>query len=368
LNLDSSASDDNDSDNVPNGEELEEATNPTEPDSDFDGLTDRVELDGPTDPTNPDTDGDLLLDGGEVNGDPATDPLLADTDLDSFSDSLELNEGSDPTDIGDVPIAFIGQTPVGVEQVLRSGASYANTYVGLNVIDATFRLCVDLEAKVDGEREILFETGGGGNGLSLVYEAGNQLVLRSAGSGALAEVFYTLTASEVSAGDKEIVFTYDVADEADEDGRSTISLFVDGMLVGADSDALDGNWSGANNSGFGIVASGIAGVDGGGDLTAVNFASGAINLHKGLQFYSGVLFVESDREVKITAVSYDGTILTITFDSNAGENYSVEESSDMTSWQEVDDPSGTGPTTTVQFPYDTSLSPQIFLRVRVLPN
>ena len=356
--------DNGDGDQLTNAQELEAGSDPTEADTDMDDLDDHEEVAAGTDPADPDSDDDLLGDGEEINGDPASNPLLADTDGDTFSDSVEVEEGSDPNVAGSVPTAFIGQAPVAVDQSLGAAPSYHTTFAGLDALDATFRLCVDFDEKADGEREVLFETGGGGIGFSLVYEAGSQLVLRSSANPLMAEVFYALTAGQIAAGELEIVFTYDVFDDNDEDGGSTISLFVDGVLVGADSDQLGGDWSGTNNSAFGVFGSGIAGILGGGDLTGVDFTSGTINLRKGLQFYSDVLFAPSNNtEVEIIAVSYDGTDLTITFTSNPGATYSVEESSDLQSWQEVIDPGSGGSTTTVSVPYDRALVPRIFLRV-----
>ncbi|MFT5410972.1 MAG: hypothetical protein ACI9NC_003705 [Verrucomicrobiales bacterium] len=365
-NLDATPAGNGDSDSLTNAEELVGATSPVAPDTDFDGLGDPTEVAGDTDQTDPDTDNDLLTDGEEVNGNPSSDPLLVDTDADTFSDSVEVDGGSDPNDAGSLPTAFIGQAPVVVDQTAGTAVSYSTLYPDLDRLDATFRLCVDFDEKVAGEREILFETGGGGVGHSLVYEAGNQLVLRASGNAVLGEVFYTLSPTQVAAGDLEIVWTYAVIDELDEGGRSTISLFVDGVLVGSDSDTLGADWSGTNGSSFGVVLSGISGIDGGGDLTAVNFISGTINLRKGLQFYSDVLFVPSAGDLRVTNVSYDGINLMVTFVSESGVNYSVRESADLGNWdKEATDVSASGSLTTVSVPYDAAGVPRIYVRVQV---
>ena len=363
--------DDSDMDTLSNFDELACATDPTESDTDFDGLDDPTEVEGMlgTDPTDADTDDDLLTDGEEVNGDPATNPLLADSDSDTYSDSVEINEGSDPNDAGSLPIAFIGVAPVAVDQSLGTANSYSALFPNTDTLDATFRMCVDLDEKTDGEREVLFETGGGGTGFSLTYEAGSQLVLRASGSTLLAEVIYPLSAAQLGGGDLELVWTFDI-DDAAAPGNSTIRLFVDGVEVGSSTMALGGDWTGTNGSSFGIAQSGIAGIAGGGDLTAVDFTSGSINLRKGLQFYSDVLFEGAAPPLRITAFSFDPATmqLSITWDSVAGANYSVEHSSDLLGWQEQDDPTATGPSTSVTLSYDPAVTKRIYVRVRELGN
>jgi MYXO-CTERM domain-containing protein len=97
--------DDTDDDGVSDGDELEgpdgtpgtgDETDPLTDDTDSDGLKDLEELEGPdgvadsgdeTDPRDADTDDDGLDDGTEVDG--VTDPLVADTDADGLSDGLE---------------------------------------------------------------------------------------------------------------------------------------------------------------------------------------------------------------------------------------------------------------------------------------
>ena len=63
--------------------------------------------------------------------------------------------------------------------------TFDNFEGGLDKKDVSFRVWIDFEpAAVDEtEREMIWESGGGTVGLSLVYEAGNKLVLRAAGNG-----------------------------------------------------------------------------------------------------------------------------------------------------------------------------------------
>ena len=68
----------------------------TDGDYDSDGLTDDAEFLAGTDPTLSDTDGDGLVDGAEA--DAGTDPRNPDTDNDSFGDFHEVATGFDPLD------------------------------------------------------------------------------------------------------------------------------------------------------------------------------------------------------------------------------------------------------------------------------
>nr|WP_162933214.1 Rib/alpha-like domain-containing protein [Corynebacterium lactis] len=120
---------DDDGDGVPNGEELDNGTDPNNEDTDGDGLNDGIEKDKGTNPLKPDTDGDGVSDADEVVGsqnpygkkptDPTkadsdsdgiddgteiangTDPNVADTDSDGVDDAAEIANGTDPTDAND---------------------------------------------------------------------------------------------------------------------------------------------------------------------------------------------------------------------------------------------------------------------------
>ncbi len=108
-----------DGDTLTDFDEYENGTNPNNEDTDGDGLEDNVETnsgifvsveDTGTDPTNTDTDGDGLNDNVETNTgvflsatDTGTDPHLIDTDSDSFSDGEEVNEGGNPLDSNQIP-------------------------------------------------------------------------------------------------------------------------------------------------------------------------------------------------------------------------------------------------------------------------
>ncbi len=78
----------------------------------------------------------------------------------------DVDELFDPTEVVDV----IGAIP-----------SYSRD--GFDTSDATFTAVIEFAEKTDGQREVIFESGGGTVGLSIVYEAPSTLVLRAAANG-----------------------------------------------------------------------------------------------------------------------------------------------------------------------------------------
>ena len=101
---------DGDGDGVPDDEEAQYGTDPSNPDTDQDGLTDGEEInDWGTNPIDPDTDDDGLTDGEEI--DLGTNPGSGDTDGDGLGDADEVDRGTDPRD----PDTDGGGVPDGVE-------------------------------------------------------------------------------------------------------------------------------------------------------------------------------------------------------------------------------------------------------------
>ena len=105
---------DDDDDGLPNDEEDDHGTDPTDPDTDDDGLNDGDEVDNGTDPTNPDSDFDGVDDGDEI--DQGTDPTNPDTDDDGLTDrddacptepAPEMDDGCpEEEDVGGDPPIF----------------------------------------------------------------------------------------------------------------------------------------------------------------------------------------------------------------------------------------------------------------------
>jgi hypothetical protein len=362
--LSAGANENGDGDLLSNLQEFLAGTNPTLADSDDDGLEDHVELslDEPTDPNNRDSDGDGLTDGEEVNGDPTSNPLLADSDGDLFGDNFERCAGSNPNDAGSLPPEDGIGTPFANLGNLGTGASFDALLGATDFTDASFRVVVDFEAKIDGEREVLFETGGATVGISLVYEAGNQIVYRAAGSGGfeLATATYTLTPDQINAGDLVLVVTYDVMDD---EGNSAIAIYVNGTLVASDSAPLGGDWTGTNGSAFGVGGSQFAGDGANGNLTGLAFTSGSINLQKGLTYYADTLFEGGPGPgLQITSISHNGSAVVISFQSLPGRTYKIERSFDLVTFAEVEDGIASEGTTTTA-PSIQASEPRAFYRV-----
>ena len=298
-----------DSDGLSDVEEQATGTNPVLADSDGDGLEDGAEVNTHgSSPTNAASAGATLSEGDEVSTH-GTNPALADTDEDGYADNEELIEGTDPLDADSIPAQSVAELGDATESfhVVGPLATWNNRAVAgftqVDQIDATFTLSVDFDAKTSGQREVLFETGGGWQGTSLCYETGSSVVLRISGWGTnpttelrengwnVYEIRYALSASLIDGGDVELGIGIDSENASDgEDFR----LIINGVTVGTvsnDADSTLGNnngafdWSGGNAGALGVGASGLAGTGERSDLTGIDFASGTINLDTGLQYW-----------------------------------------------------------------------------------
>jgi len=119
---------DTDDDGLDDFDEIEDfGTNPTKPDTDDDGLEDLFELDDSfTDPLLADTDGDGLDDGPEVNTH-NTDPNDPDSDGDLANDGIEIAAGMDPAQAGnDIAPNW---TPVGADPVDPDQVNHARVFI-----------------------------------------------------------------------------------------------------------------------------------------------------------------------------------------------------------------------------------------------
>ena len=293
---------DADGDGLSDAGEFEESTDPTVADTDGDGLDDGTEIENGSSPLNPDTDGDLLDDGEEAEA--GTDPNNPDTDEDGFTDRREVDSGTDPLNPNDSPGEFATQLGLPTEVVNAPGVLPTNNVRNLgagpiDLLDVTFTAVIDFDAKLDGPRELIWESGGGWTGFSICYEAPNLLVLRNAGNGinpdgvlqagwGLTTARFQLPAALIDSDDVDVAWVCDVLNA---DGEQEIRLIVNGYPV--DSGALDlgGDWSGGNGAAFAVVGSGFAGSGERSDLTGIDFASGVINLEEGLKLYSDINYL-----------------------------------------------------------------------------
>ena len=293
---------DADGDGLSDAGEFEESTDPTVADTDGDGLDDGVEIENGSSPLNPDTDGDLLDDGEEAEA--GTDPNNPDTDEDGFTDRREVDDGTDPNNPNDSPGEFATQLGLPTEVVNAPGVLPTNHLRNLgagpiDLLDVTLTAVIDFDAKLDGPRELIWESGGGWTGFSICYEAPNLLVLRNTGNGinpdgvlqagwGITTARFQLPAALIDSDDVDVAWVCDVLNA---DGEQEIRLIVNGYPV--DSGALDlgGDWSGGNGAAFAVVGSGFAGSGERSDLTGIDFASGVINLEEGLKLYSDINYL-----------------------------------------------------------------------------
>ena len=293
---------DADGDGLSDAGEFEESTDPTVADTDGDGLDDGTEIENGSSPLNPDTDGDLLDDGEEAEA--GTDPNNPDTDEDGFTDRREVDGETDPNNPNDSPGEFATQLGLPTEVVNAPGVLPTNNVRNLgagpiDLLDVTLTAVSDFDAKLDGPRELIWESGGGWTGFSICYEAPNLLVLRNTGNGinpdgvlqagwGLTTARFQLPAALIDSDDVDVAWVCDVLNA---EGEQEIRLIVNGYPV--DSGALDlgGDWSGGNGAAFAVVGSGFAGSGERSDLTGIDFASGVINLEEGLKLYSDINYL-----------------------------------------------------------------------------
>ena len=219
-------------------------------------------------------------------------------------------------------------------------------------LDVTFRVFIDFETFSSGtgeaaEREMIWESGGGTVGFSLVYEEGERLVLRAAGNGGnvVAIVDYALTADQLAGGTLPVAWTFDV-DNGNPDAAQTIALYVDGELVGSDSQDLDPDWTGTDGAAFGIGTASFAAEGANTPLrNGVDFASGTIDLDQGLQMFTDQLFIpEGDPVDPPVADRFDITSIVLTEGQLAigwlaaqDVGYRVEFSTDLENWTPIED-------------------------------
>ena len=344
---------DEDNDGLANLAEHDRRTDPINADTDGDGVNDGPEVnEHSTDPLNTDTDNDLRTDGEEINGNPRSNPLKEDSDDDGFRDGFEVAQNSDPNDAASLPADRLGE-PDESYHVLQGLPTFNGFRGGADQLDVAFRVSIDFDTFSSGtgeleEREMIWESGGGTIGFSLVYEMGNRLVLRAAGSGGnvVAVVDYALTPDQLAAGALPVVWTFDV-DNGNPEAAQTIALYVDGALAGSDSQPLGGDWTGSDGAAFGIGTVSFAAAGENTPLrNGVDFASGNIDLDHGLQMFIDQLFVPGDpgpvdppvrERFDIPSITrLDGQV-TIGWLAAQDVGYRVDFSTDLVTWTAIED-------------------------------
>lgn len=196
-------------------------------------------------------------------------------------------------------------------------ARTVNGVAAVDIKDATFALLVDFNdpAGASSQNHILWETGGGTIGMSLVYVPSTMtLSLRQASNGGntVLQVDRILSGAQLTAGDVNLVWTLSTNDGLA--GQTQIELFLDGVSGGTDTDpSALGDWSGGNGAGFGgNAAGGIAAAGGNTNLgNTTDFADGTINLTQGLQFWA-------DKRAVFASVPEPGTLFSALFGLGLG--------------------------------------------------
>lgn len=168
--------------------------------------------------------------------------------------------------------------------------TYNNRTVGglelVDQLDATFAVSIDFDAKNDGEREVIWEAGGGTRGFSLCYEAPGVLVLRVSANGgfSLAEVSVELTPEQIDGGELDLAWTWDLDNG---EGLQTIAIIINGTEMASATEELDPDWSGANTGSFATASTNLSGNGRNEGLSGADFTSGTIDLDTGLAFFAG---------------------------------------------------------------------------------
>ncbi len=109
---------------------------------------------------------------------------------------VETLDGLDPAHTTDA---------IGTSASFNGGTCGGRTGANCDRLDATFTLTVDFDAKTEGQRETIWETGGATVGWSINYEVPSTLVVRACGRGGIgiAVASFQLPPSLIDAGAAE---------------------------------------------------------------------------------------------------------------------------------------------------------------------
>lgn len=158
--------------------------------------------------------------------------------------------------------------------------------------DATFTALIDFSANTTpGSRELVWESGGRINGLSLIYEENNILRFRALQFGVTSELTWQLTANQLAAGDLFVSWVVDL-------GNDEMRLIMDGINgsareVVATTTFIGTDWTGSGAAAFGNGTSRTGGYPTPFEFFPDPFASGTINASAGLDYYQDQAFLPS---------------------------------------------------------------------------
>jgi len=150
--------------------------------------------------------------------------------------------------------------------------------------DATFTSKIDFTRNANpADRQVIWESGGGSKGASLIYSGNNTLFFRVKDGGTVSDLSWELTANQLAAGELFVGWVVDL-------GNDEMRLIMDGLDIGnnlttvATTSFTGTDWSGRNGAGFGESSSNVGGYTSP-KFVGTPFSSGTINTTEGLDFY-----------------------------------------------------------------------------------
>ena len=329
--LTQTAAGDADSDGRNNAAEFADGTLPNDSDTDNDGLTDGAEFTRGTSPFAADSDNDGLTDGEEV-ATTHSDPLLADTDSDGFSDLVEVIAGSNPR--------LNTSTPVVTADVFTGG----DAGEGLD-LDGTFLYAFNFGTPgASGQaRDANFTAD---NAPGITYSAVNEIPNWHApdyGATANDDVVEQVMQSirwtpapgvlSVNLAGLEVGKRYKLQLLFAETGtaRGFDVMLEGGTIV---EDFFPGNLQGNSATQAAVVAFEFKARDTVLNIVLNGNTTGAPDKNPIL---SGVTLesLPPSPDLAITSVSYKAAGLTINITGTPGTTYSVDYSTNLTTWEEV---------------------------------
>lgn len=370
------AAGDLDGDGISNKEEHDRGLAANREDTDGDGIVDGAETntgtyvsatDTGTDPANSDTDRDGVVDGAEtLTGvyvsptDTGTDPHDPDTDDDGARDGLEVLAGFDPNNPGSVPTVMIGggvfttthvwtdgdptmtDVIIAEETILDEDAGLERITVETEFIH--FHDNVDPPIFVDQSRPYpLWDEENGGDG----FGDRNHFAIRSVG-----QINLTLdgTYSFICNSDDgfQLRIDGDIVGEVGDRGRGNTLMEVD--LDAGIHDIEFIHYENAGGAGVSLYIYRSIGASG--DLSEEEWEL--------VRAFGG-----GSKPFQMTDIDFDGDTISVTWTSNPGETFIVEQSTDLDLWIELTDGwESQGSLTTFDLELDDPRPDTLYLRAR----
>lgn len=403
---------DKDGDGLTNLQEFQRSTNPTKADTDGDGLSDKVEsntgnyvnaADTGTSPLNPDTDGDGLPDGVETRTgtfvsatNTGTDPFLVDTDTDGFSDYEEVVVGSNPNSAASVPILplAMGYWSFNDQGLLVTADASPGHHDGTVLGDAVYvpgqsGAAGDYAIDFDGVDDAVTTDAPLLSSLT-TYTLSGWVKMPNPQTGDRKGLYGQNDVVEFGFANPTIIEYWTPADGAVQvtladnvlpewthiavvSGNGSRTVFVDGIAVGTGTSTA----SAASDFNFNIGGGGIQDATGNnflGQIDDVAVWNKALTDDQIFQLASRTLspaqavpggVAPSLPSFPITAFSVTGTTVSLTWQSEAGANYTVQRSGALSGWANIGNVPSTGASSsfTETLPAAPNTPTRLFYRV-----